>query len=372
MKALVFIVFLLQFFSRDNFSSLVMDSKFEIRSNIKFCYKLGKSANETLEMIQKVHGDGAVTLRTVFRWFASFKEGREEIEDDSRSGRPKEGRSEQHIQMVADILKNDRRMTTRLLEGMTGIPRSTINRILVEDLRLKKVCARFVPHQLTDDQMTSRVDHSLDMQETGENDRNFAGSIVTGDETWCFQYEPSTKRDSSEWVGAGDPRPKKSRLQQSRVKTLLTVFFDSKGIIHQEFTPQGQTVTGQYYLGVLTRLLARINRVRPEYKEQGSWSLLHDNAPAHKCKIVRAFLAKRGVVVLDHPPYSPDLAPADFWLFPKLKLAMKGERYSSIKDIQDAVTDILKGVPKEGFPGCFHSLFRRFQRCINEKGSYFE
>lgn len=76
----------------------------------------------------------------------------------------------------------------------------------------------------------------------------------------------------------------------------------------------------QYYLGVLKRLWDRIHRVRPEYKEVGSWFLLHDNAPSHKVLIVREFLDKKSIITLDHPPYSPDLSPCDFWLFPKLKL----------------------------------------------------
>jgi len=62
---------------------------------------------------------------------------------------------------------------------------------------------------------------------------------------------------------------------------MLITFFDSKGIIHKEFVPSGQTVTGNYYLEVLKRLMARIHRIRPEYQDPESWSLLHDNAPSH-------------------------------------------------------------------------------------------
>lgn len=349
-----------------------MNSKIEIRANIKFCFKLGKSATETFEMIQKAHGEKAMSRKNVFKWFALFRDGREQIEDDFRSGRPKDGRSDENVRKVADALKADKCLSTRLIEDMTGISKDTVHRILVEDLHKKKVCARFVPHQLTDDQQVARVEHCIDMKESAENDPIFLRNLVTGDESWCFQYEPLTKRQSAEWVGAEDQRPKKLRLQKSRVKTLLTVFFDSKGIIHKEFTPQGQTITGQYYLGVLDRLLKRITRVRPEYREQGSWRLLHDNAPAHKCRIVKEFLAKRGVVVLEHPPYSPDLAPADFWLFPKLKLAMKGEHYESIEEIQSTVTGVLDKVPKNDFQLCFESFYRRFQRCINDEGMYFE
>ena len=64
---------------------------------------------------------------------------------------------------------------------------------------------------------------------------------------------------------------------------MLITFFDSQGMIYKEFVLKGSTVNGQYYLGVMQRLLARIRRVRRQYKAQGSWSLLHDNAPAHKC-----------------------------------------------------------------------------------------
>jgi hypothetical protein len=70
-------------------------------------------------------------------------------------------------------------------------------------------------------------------------------------------------------------------------------------IILKKFLPDGQTVNSDYYLGVLNRLWARILRIRPEYREQGSWSLLHVNAPPNKSKIVRDFLTRKVVTVLD-------------------------------------------------------------------------
>ncbi|GFV19199.1 HTH_48 domain-containing protein [Trichonephila clavipes] len=70
----------------------------------------------------------------------------------------------------------------------------------------------------------------------------------------------------------------------------------------------------QYYLAVLKRLMARIRRIRPEYRTGSSWCLLHDNAPSYT-SLVRRFLVKN-VYVLNHLPYSPDLAPCDYSLFP--------------------------------------------------------
>ncbi|EFN76727.1 Histone-lysine N-methyltransferase SETMAR, partial [Harpegnathos saltator] len=97
---------------------------------------------------------------------------------------------------------------------------------------------------------------------------------------------------------------------------------------------------------------------------------LHDNAPSHKAIMVREFLTKKGIIVIDHPPYSPDLAPCDFWLFPKLKLAMKGNRFDTIPVIQKTSTAILKAIPTDEYKKCFEKFVERFQRCIDSEGDY--
>lgn len=93
------------------------------------------------------------------------------------------------------------------------------------------------------------------------------------------------------------------------MKTMLICFYDSKGIIHKEFVPPDQTVNAVFYLGVLKRLVRRICRIRPEYREEGSWRLLHDNAPSHRSTLVTDFLTKKRILTINHSPYSPDLAP---------------------------------------------------------------
>jgi histone-lysine N-methyltransferase SETMAR len=70
--------------------------------------------------------------------------------------------------------------------------------------------------------------------------------------------------------------------------------------------------------------------------------LLHDNAPSHNATIVKQFLSKKSVTVLYHPPYSPDLATSDYFLFPKVEFNLKGRRFDAISDIQNNVTSELK------------------------------
>ncbi|KAM0734110.1 Mariner Mos1 transposase [Formica fusca] len=201
---------------------------------------------------------------------------------------------------------------------------------------------------------------------------NFTKSIITGDETWCFQYDPETKRQSATWKSPEEPKVQKTRQTPSKIKAMLIAFYNSKGLVLHEFLPSGQTVTGAFYLEVLRRLVARIRRVRPEYKDPESWCLLHDNAPSHNVIIVRQFLAKNQICVLDHPPYSPDLAPCDFFLFSKLKLVLKGCFFEDVDTIKAAATQQLKAVPVEDMYHSFESLLSRCQKCIDAEGEYFE
>ena len=164
--------------------------------------------------------------------------------------------------------------------------------------------------------------------------------------------------------------PKKSRMEKWKIKTLLITFYDSKGIIHKEFVPPGKTVNAVYYLGVMKRLLARIRRVRPEYRESRSWRLLHDNEPSHRSTLVTAFFIKNHILTLNHSPYSPDLAPCDFYLFGKFGIWRWWK--ADVELIQTATTSILKMIPANDLKKSFDMLFERAKLGIDSKGVYFE
>jgi hypothetical protein len=159
-------------------------------------------------------------------------------------------------------------------------------------------------------------------------------------------------------------------MEKSRVKTMF-VFFDAQSVIHHEFVPEGQTVNGQSYLGVMERLLKRIRRVRPEFHNSKKWFLLHDNAPAHTAGVARC-LARKQATVLHHPSYSPDLAPEDFFIFPKMKSQLKGKHFQDISTIQANVTEQIRSIPKDSFKNSFQSLYERCKSCIDRQGDYVE
>jgi len=122
-------------------------------------------------------------------------------------------------------------------------------------------------------------------------------------------------------------------MSRSKIKVLLVVFFDWKGTVHHEFVPRGQIVNKQLYQKGLVHLRDAVRRKRPELWENQTWILHHDNAPAHVSLLIRSYLAKHQTSVVLHPPYSPDLAPGNFFLFPKFKTTLKGHRFQTIEEI---------------------------------------
>ncbi|GBM53367.1 hypothetical protein AVEN_81921-1 [Araneus ventricosus] len=133
-----------------------------------------------------------------------------------------------------------------------------------------------------------------------------------------------------------------------------------------------QTVNKVLYLEILKRLRDAIRQKRPEKWATNDWFLLHDNAPPHRALIVKKYLARHSVTTLEQPPYSPDLAPADFYLFPRLKMKLKGHRFVDSDEVSENATKQLKDLSKNGFQECFEQLYERWKKCVGAGGKYFE
>ncbi|KAL4090659.1 hypothetical protein QTP88_025453 [Uroleucon formosanum] len=335
----------------------------EQRVCIKFCLKLGKNATETYEMIKTAFGDDSLSRSKIFEWFKRFKNGRETTEDDPRSGRPSTSRNDDVVSKICEKVRNDRRLTVRELADEAGISIGSCHEILTENLQMRRVAAKFVPRLLTLEQKENRLTICQDLKNRSI-DPNFIKNIVTGDETWVYGYDPETKAQSSQWKTKFSPRPKKARQVRSSVKTMLIVFFDIEGIVHYEFVPHGQTVNQVFYKDVLMRLREKIRKKRPEKWRTETWFLHHDNAPAHSALSIREFLADKKIPVVPHPPYSPDLAPCDFFLFPKLKFALKGQRFQDVEEIKANTAAELKVLTSEQFQRTFEKWQDRWNHCI--------
>jgi len=138
-------------------------SGMEQRTNIKFCFKLRKTAAETVEMMRQVYGDNFLSCAQIFRWYARFKSGVETIEDEARPGRPFSVRNEGLIAKVRERIQEEHFATVRMMADEFGVNRETIRQILVKDLGKRQVASRFVLHSLSDDQRHECVQYAKDI-----------------------------------------------------------------------------------------------------------------------------------------------------------------------------------------------------------------
>ena len=94
--------------------------------------------------------------------------------------------------------------------------------------------------------------------------------------------------------------------------------------------------------------------------------------PAHASRLVQSFLVKPQITQVTQPPYSPDLVPWDFWLFPKLKSPLKGNRFQTMDEIQENTTGQLMEIRTNDFAEYFEPWKRLRENCVRSQGAYFE
>ena len=214
------------------------------------------------------------------------------------------------------------------------------------------------------EQKQQHLSISLELCDRAASDSSFLGNAITGDETWIYGYDPETRVQSSQWKSPISPRARQARQSRSDIKVMMIVFFDLDGIVRTEFVSRNTT-------GLLERLRNDVRRKRPE-KWASGFILHHDNAPCHTSLLVRQFLLNKNITVCPHPPYSPDLAPCDFCLFPIVKMTMKGKRFESIQDIEAATTAPTEDTHERVLPELLQKVARTWYKCVRSEEEYFE
>lgn len=369
---LVYSIFKLREFEMESARNSGTVSIEEQRAYIKIETLRGKNPTEIHSALSDVCGELTVDRSTVSRWSNRFRGGRVNIHDDPRPGRPKTSTDERNVKRVADALEQDRRATCEELSEVTGISPASVYRILTNDLKKRKISARWVPHNLVDEQKQKRLHiATLLKQRFSIEGQTFLNRIVAIDETWVRDFEPELKSQSNEWKGPSSPRPKKCKRAQSKVKQMMIFAYDNQGIIMTDRVPCGKSVTAVYYRDFLQNLRRKMHKNRPQLLNDTPL-ILHDNARPHIGHVVTEKLREYGWEVLPHPPYSPDMSPPDFDLFPKLKKPMRGRRFRSLEELSTAVTRAIRQMNKGGILNGIVKLPTRWDSVIEKQGDYIE
>ncbi|KAL4121063.1 hypothetical protein QTP88_013646 [Uroleucon formosanum] len=219
--------------------SIESATKCEIRAVIRYLVAKEKSPHEIFNEVRTVYGEGHMNRTSIYKWCREFKNGRMNVPDDLRSGRPSI-LTDDIVNKVENAVRDDRRLTLDELSAMfPQLSRSLLHETITETCKPPEFLERY---ELDGD--------------------NFLKSIVTGDETCVAHYTPETKRQSEQWRHTTSPSTKKFKTTISAKKIMASVFWDHKGIILIEYLRQGETINAARYCETLKKLRRTVHNKR--------------------------------------------------------------------------------------------------------------
>nr|XP_004210174.3 histone-lysine N-methyltransferase SETMAR-like [Hydra vulgaris] len=265
--------------------------KLEYRAYINSSALLGVSAQAITDEMVLVHGDQAPKYCTVAKWATLFKDGRESLEDDHCSGHSQTTYTAENIERVQVIIEENPHATHDIIEALTSINRFTINKIIYNALKKRKLTSLWMPYELTNQNRKNRDEAWY--------------------ESWFYLRQAGHKSDNASWVGEGEsPRT----IQRPK--------------------------TGTH-----------------------NFKFIHDNARTHVTQTVTNCLNQAGVTIIRYPPYSPDLAPSEYWLFDLIKKKLDDD--TDVERKKTCITKLLESIPKKEYKKTFPKWLERIQLCID-------
>ncbi|CAH1977563.1 unnamed protein product [Acanthoscelides obtectus] len=290
------------------------------RAIIYYNFQRQLSQQECLAELLSVFGNEAPHQSTISRWYGEFKRGRVSLSDDSRVGAPKTSVTQENVDAVRKLITADRHVTYREIEACLKISKTSIQKILREELVRK----------LVSQQKAARVNWC---QKTLDRFRKLKK---------CVQHEKPTKVIRSRSVS----------------KKMIATFVSKAGHIATIPLNEQRTVSADWYTTIcLPKVITELRKINPERR-----IIFHqDNASSHTAQKTIQYLTEENVELLDHPPYSPDLSPNDFFTFPKIENRMRGQRFQSPQQAVDAFKNAVLELPAKAWNKCFENWFERIR-----------
>jgi len=290
----------------------------ETRAVIKF-FLQSKAPKEIHAILTETLGEHAPLYATLKNWVAQFKRSDFSTCGAPHPGLPKTLTTSEIIDQIHELIVEDHQVSAKSVAEQLSVSCEHVGSIIHEDLDMWKLSAKWVQKCLNADQKRQWSQSSEQLLEFyGYDPNDFLLRLLTMDKTWLYHSDLETKQQSMEWRHSGSSRPKKFRVQKSAGKVLTLIFWDQDGILLIDYLPKGQTLNAEYYSFLLVHLKDILKEKRRRKFTKGVL-FLHDNALTHRALATQKKLAYLGFQCLDHPPFSPDLAPLNYHLFPGLK-----------------------------------------------------
>ncbi|XP_054158710.1 histone-lysine N-methyltransferase SETMAR-like [Oppia nitens] len=331
-----------------------------VRYAMEYEYRRGTNPTMAASNINDAYPE-AVSVRTCQQWWKRWKEEGVVVEDKERSGRP----SKIDNEMLTDLIEMNPKFSGEEIGEILEVDSSTVTRHLAA-IGKRYVSSVWVPHDLTPQQKANRVKTCQELL-SRQNTEGFIKWMVTGDEKLIYYNNASKKGEwrSTDQRPIGTPRPD---FRQQKV--MLSVWWDKTGIIHWELLEIGATISADLYCQQLTRLRDKL--IEKRYSMVNKWGVnfQQDNAPSHTAKTTKNLLKQFGWKIVDHPPYSPDIAPSDYYLFRSMRHFLDGKKFKNREEVEMAVSDYFAKQPEEWFAKGIQDLPNRWREVIDLNGDY--
>jgi transposase len=265
---------------------------------------------------------------------------------------------------ILDALNKQPFSSIRELAQLTCIPRTTVYRHLTKSLGFEVKHLHWVPHELTTAQKRQHIALSRQLLQDLLSIKHHGWQfIITLDESW-FYFATAHEQI---WLQPGQTPPERPKHTIGDKKIMVTIAWNPLRFHLVTVLPKGMTFNADYYRD---NILSALTEYLPESEERHL--VIHaDNARPHTAEKCRIFCEENGLRLVTHPPYSPDLAPSDFFLFGHVKNRLQGRVFESQDDLVAAITEELQNIELETLHRVFEHWMERLVWVCQNNGNYY-
>ena len=351
-----------------------MEAKIEyLKFYVETQRRNGITPTQIYQQIITAWGENIITLRSVQKWCKMGADDNEEISFTHRggAGRPRTSRSKENVDDLKELLDKCPHLSVEEIADLMDISATSVYRIITDDLHMRSVIARWIPHELSGEQKVKRVDLAKNMLKT-LNERDIMKNLIITDEKWIFHRSIGTKNANRKWIpedgGRGDkPVIARRTIHDAKTMVLVAISFDGKFVA--DYLPHGDTVDSSRYVDFLKKIHHTLSR-RVDPLSWEDWVLQHDNARPHTSRLTALFLSSKHVTCLPQPPYSPDFNLLDRWVFAQVENTRRGTDFQSPTEVFQHLTDTLRNLKKDDLIYQFSKLKNDLRDIINSGGDY--
>jgi hypothetical protein len=306
----------------------------------------------------------AYSYASVKYWAQQIKLGRNDLFSTHSAGRP----ALDHIDaMIFDAITKEPFHSVRSLAERVGFPTTTVYRHLTDNLGFHSYISKWIPHMLTNDLREKRIteaDALFNVLKAQE--RIHFRDVITGDESWFYIQQKRPRM----WVLTADNLPEIPKTTIATQKVMLTVFFGINGVVLTNWMIPPNSLNASYFLNeILVPLSHSIHGVHP--KQHSPFTIIHfDNAKPHTAKMTMNSLQQLHLKRAPHPPFSPEIAPSDFYLFGAIKEQLKTYEFESIDAMKFTAEEKLREIPLDTFERVFNEWMERLEIVKSNNGDY--